>query len=785
MKSPRLPLCLLLFYAACLLHAQTLCQFKDADIIIPEAAPGIVRLAAEELQKHLSKLTGGEFPIGKGGKHEFSLVLGNAPQNQALDFDLDSLPRDGFFILATEKSIHIVGRDKPATQKANLFHLLYDCQDRATLLGAYEFLEQQGIRWPAPGEINTYFPNKTMLACPIGLQRHQPVFTDRMGCEYYNFMQKYRDSAEYVKSNDEALLWGLRLKLSGRTSAIGCHTEQFLKLWEVWKDHPERFQLMKNGERNFKYLCWTDPAVEEIWYRCADAFFSGKKPEAAGLPHLASWRGQNSRREFFIDPMDHGSQNDGRCRCQRCDEFRRKHPCPDDTELVWKVIASVAERIRDKHPGKLIATLVYPPKHHFPTTVKLPDNIAVRLCLPGAKTAALPQRLKGELQRIKEWSDILGKDQVPLWTYQCEIHGRKLPGPPEVYPGLFASYLQHIRPLAAGVFNEIHALSHTYRNMDMYIQARLMWNPDRDLNTELKEYFEVYYGTQAGPLLQVLFQRFEENWIRYWRRVTPDTSEMEKVGLALDGQVLKKIVWSEIYTTAEMQHIDDTLKQAEVLSAGNSEHLRRVRMLRPWMFDIMKEERNEVMHLRDLCPDIDVFSCPWEQTKAIPLVNASRLTQGSLQPSTCQIRVDNGQLQIRVKANEPTPDKTLSDPKRPSGDHSLWRDNVLEFFFFADDTLTQVMVNDLGAWTCRRVHSKQVIWEPLPGTEVKMEKTGNGFLCELSVPRTSFPGDPLLFNVTRSRRVKDSLEENSTLSPGSKLGNWHNPESFARLLFKP
>jgi hypothetical protein len=66
-----------------------------------------------------------------------------------------------------------------------------------------------------------------------------------------------------------------------------------------------------------------------------------------------------------------------------------------------------------------------------------------------------------------------------------------------------------------------------------------------------------------------------------------------------------------------------------------------------------------------------------------------------------------------------------------------------------------------------------------------MEKTGNGFLCELSVPRTSFPGDPLLFNVTRSRRVKDSLEENSTLSPGSKLGNWHNPESFARLLFKP
>ncbi|MFA6930792.1 MAG: DUF4838 domain-containing protein [Lentisphaeria bacterium] len=785
MTRSRISIFLVLFYAGCLLHAQPLCQFKEADIIIPETAPGIVQLAAEELQKHLHQLTGGEFPIGQGGNHEFSLILGNAPQNQVLNLDLDSLPRDGFFILTTGKSVHILGRDNPSTRKANLFYLMYDCQDRATLLGVYEFLEQQGIRWPAPGEINTFFPNKTILSSTIGLQRHQPVFTDRMGCEYWNFMQRYQDSTEYVKSNEEVFLWGLRLKLSGRTSAIGCHTEQFLKLWEIWKDHPERFQLMKDGKRNFNYLCWTDPAVEEVWFRSADAFFSGEKPETAGLSHLNSWRGQNSPREFFIDPMDHGSKNDGRCLCPRCEEFRRQHPCPDDTELVWTVIASVAERIRDKHPGKLIATLVYPPKHHLPTTIKLPDNIAVRICLPGAKTAALPQRLKGELQRIKEWSDILGKDQVPLWTYQCEIFGRKLPGPPEVYPGLFASYLQHIRPLAAGISNEIHGLSHTYRNMDMYIQARLLWNPDRDLNTELKEYFEAYYGLQAGPVLQALFQRFEENWIRYWRRVTPDSTDMEKVGLARDGQALKKIIWSEIYTPAEMQHIEDTLKQAETLCAGNAEHLRRVRMLRPWLFDIMKEERNEVMHLRDLCPDIDVFSRPWEQTTAVPLINASRLKQESLQFGTCQLRVDNKQLQIRVIAHEPTPEKTLTDPKRPTGDHGLWRDNVLEFFFFADDTLTQLMVNDLGAWSCRRVSSQAVSWEPLPGVDVKVEKTETGFLCKLIVPRANFPGETLLFNVTRSRRVKDSAEENSTLSPGSKLGNWHNPESFARLHFKP
>ncbi|MFA6928727.1 MAG: DUF4838 domain-containing protein [Lentisphaeria bacterium] len=775
---------LLLITTAMHLQAQNVYQFSDADIILPTPAPGLLRLAAEELQKHLRQLTGGDFAIRNQAVSEFALLLGVSPESEKLSLKIEALPRDGFYIAAAEKRICILGKDNLYQKPPNLFFTFYDCQDRGTLLAVYEFLEQQGIRWPAPGEINTYIPPKKLVSVPLGVQKHQPVFRDRLSSDFWNFMQKYPDSREYCQNVDEIFLWGLRLKLSGRTVAIGCHTEQFLKLPEIWQDYPERFQLMRNGERNKNYLCWTDPAVEEVWSRAADAFFSGKSPAEAGLPHLQSWRGQNSPREFFLDPMDHGGSNDGRCLCQRCQAFRQKNPSPDDSEIIWKVIASVAEKMREKHPGKFIATLVYPPKHQLPKSVALPDNICVRICVPGAKSVAVPQRLQLELQKIKEWSDILGAENVPLWTYQCEIHGRKLPGPPETYPGLFATYLQKIRPLAAGVNNEIHALSHTYRNLDMYIQARLLWDPERDLATELREYFQCYYGA-AAPVLQALFQRFENNWVKYWRLVTPDSDEVEKVGLAQDGANLRKIIWSQVYTQEEMQHIDQSLQEAEALAVDSPPVLRRVKLLRSYLFEIMQEERYEVMQMRDLCPTIEVSNDDWQQIKPLPLVSASRLKKELQFASYCQVRVDADSLYLQVRIEAANPELSLTDPQRKNGDRNIWRDNVVEVFFYDQETLTQLMINDLGIWSSQQITNKTANWQLLPDVQIKIEKTASGYLYSLHLPRRLFSGQSLLFNVTRTRRVKNSEEEVSTLSPASKLGNWHNPESYAILQLQP
>ena len=80
----------------------------------------------------------------------------------------------------------------------------------------------------------------------------------------------------------------------------------------------------------------------------------------------------------MIDPHDNDGVTDGRCRCPR-NAFREQHPCPDDSEIVWKVIVAVAERGQGKVSGKYITTLVYPPKMQMPKTVKIPDNAGAHL----------------------------------------------------------------------------------------------------------------------------------------------------------------------------------------------------------------------------------------------------------------------------------------------------------------------------------------------------------------------------------------------------------------------
>ena len=165
---------------------------------------------------------------------------------------------------------------------------------------------------------------------------------------------------------------------------------------------------------------------------------------------------------------------------------------------------------------------------------KLPDNVRVRLCVSGAKEMPTPKRcLDTDVAKIKTWSKLLGDNKPPLWIYHCEAwFGRKLPGMPEVYPHLIADFLKLLRDDIAGMSMETYAPSHTYQNLDMYIAARLLWNPDRNVDEELADYFKSYYGPAAEPA-QILFRRFEDNWIKYWKLANPDQPQSaDTVGLA-------------------------------------------------------------------------------------------------------------------------------------------------------------------------------------------------------------------------------------------------------------
>jgi hypothetical protein len=770
-----------------------------ADIVIPAEPSAYVRFAAGELKYYLDKMSGGDFKITDSPLSPVKIHLGKSPAAAAMGLNPESLKEDSFFISAGGNDIFIVGDDNPAAEKVSLFHMFHDEPRRGTILGVYDFLESLGARWPAPGAENEFVPWKDSLKIPEGTQKREPFFQDRMfSSGFWNFMTAYPDAKEYVKSSDDMYLWGLRLKHSTRLMLVGCHSERSLELKTLWGGKSEHAALI-NGERNGNYSCWTDPAVIEVWKKAADVYFSGGKPAEAGLPHLKPYLGSSwpwpfiNPDEFMIDPMDHYTGCDGRCRCDRCNEFRKKHPCDDDTELLWSAISEVAVHVKEKHPGKFITTLVYPPKQGFPKYVKIPDNVRVRVCIRGPVNIPTPNLMSADTESVRVWGKALGVNP-PLWTYQCEAaFGRKLPGVPETYPRLIAGFLHALRGDIAGMYMESDALSHTCRNMDMYITMRLLWNPDQNVDALLDDYFKVYYGPAAGPV-KTLFKRFEDNWIKYWKMAVPDKAVSGHLGVSGNAKELQKLVWSKVYNPPELQNLDKMLAGAERAAAGSPAHAKRVKLLRTWIFDIMKAERAEVMDKAEARQKINVAAPEtkttptadaWTAVPPVPFISAERLKpELSAGGQFKLLRFDNT-LFVRAELTEPSLSASLTKKDRKTGDKEVWKDNDIEIFIFSENSkdLWQIIINDQGAWASQKLNTGKSEWTQLDGVNVNVSRQSDGWNVEAAVPLEKLGDGNLRFNITRNRQIKGQPNELSTWSSLAKLGNWHDPDCYGNLLF--
>ncbi|OQC11599.1 MAG: hypothetical protein BWX73_03493 [Lentisphaerae bacterium ADurb.Bin082] len=779
-----------------------------AEIVVPAESPWLLHCAAKELQTHLRKLSGAEFPLVEKSSGKLAICLGEKAAIEA-GLSIDGLPEDGFLISVAKNAIHIAGRDNPSRNPLSSFHLYYDEKERGTLLGVYQFLEKFGILWVGPHY--THIPQQTPLLLPEGQERISPSFANRLTAIGWNFMSKFPDAEEYCQSVNDIYRWALRLRFSNRSTVVGhgCHSENSLKLKTVWQDYPERFMMREDGTRNFNYLCWTDPAVTEFWIKAAEAYFSGLGPETVGLkglnPYLKSkwpWPFFNEN-EFMIDPHDNDGTTDGRCRCPRCNAYREQHPCPDDSEIVWKVIVAVAEMAKEKFPGKYITTLIYPPKMQMPKTVKIPDNVRVRICTSGPKEIATPNRLESDLELIRTWKDLVGAENLPLWTYQCMIFARRLPGPPETYPHLTDEYLRKIKPLTAGMYLEMHALTFTYKWLDTYMSGRLMWDQSLSVDDELKAFFAAAYGPAAEPARE-LFARFEENWIKLWRQNYPDVRRDKPGCLGMSGgrgsfPEFQQNTWREVYHRQEMHAIDERIQKIESLCAGHPIYSKHARLLREQIFNVMQLERALVMDKEELRSKIrlELQNIPmpegsfpsesaWANAAAQPLHVADRRKSRLRAGGSFKVLRSGEKLFVRADLEEPLLSGSKTKKGRQIGDKDIWRDNDVELFIYAPATNTfwQFVINDEGKWATNCLESQPSQWKAYPGVEISCQATPSGWQMLAAIPLTGLGKGEWRFNLTRSRMVEGAAQEYSTWSELAILGNWRDPDNYGNLIFK-
>ena len=767
-----------------------------AVIVVPANARPIVKFAAKELAEHLNAMTGAAFQVGEKNGPEVNICLGFG--------DAAKFAQDEFVIKARGNRIDIYGKDTDA--KVYLFNYFYDNPDKGTLRGVYNFLDSLGIRWLAPGKDGVYVPVRRTLRIPEQEIRFKPHFQDRQIADAWNFM-KYPDAKEYANDVRYLFLWGIRNNVSTRTMVNGCHSERSLGLFKnpEWLAHPTAHQLIKDGKRNPNYSCWTDPFTKEIWKRAVDGYFSGKSPKECGFDIRGYLHSKwpypfISPNEFMIDPMDHSAGNDGRCRCKRCEDFRKKHPCADDTEIIWQLIGGIADHVKNKYPGCYISTLIYPPKRAIPETIRKPKNIRVRVCLPGPRSLLYPKKLEKDMTLLRNWGGFLGPKNIPLWVYQCNAsHGNYLPGIPDTYPHLTAEFIRTVRPLSAGMFCENHNVTHTYRNLDVYIFMRLMWDPERNLDNELDEYFKLYYGPAAAPAKE-LFARLENNWIKLDPIVFSDPKNQADLGsVRKDGELARKLVWGQVYTADEMKKIGGLLAKILRLAPAGSVYARRAELLRKYLVGVMRSERSAVMDREEQRQSIRLqvpsasspaFPAPgeWERAPEYHLLQAERFKNGLAAGGSFRVLASREKLFILADLKEPSPAESKTDKRRRSGNTDIWRDSCIELFFYAEKSkkFWQIIINDNGAWSSQTRGRVLMRWAQMNGVQVQRVPNASGWMVKITIPLSELKTDrtDLRFNFTRERNIRGRPTEYSTWSPLARVGTWHSPDNYGTVQFE-
>ena len=350
------------------------------------------------------------------------------------------------------------------------------------------------------------------------------------------------------------------------------------------------------------------------------------------------------------------------------------------------------------------------------------------------------------------------------------------------------------------MYCENHNLTHTYRNLDVYIFMRLMWNPERSVEKELEEYFRLYYGPAADSVKK-LYLLFENNWIKIDRMVCSDQkTQSSRIGMVRENKdFFQQQVWGKIYTPEEMKKVDSIMQEIHRLTPAGSVYAKRAGLLQKYLIEMMKNERSEVMDKEERRQALKLsaaFSAAkdfpsdqeWGNAQEYKLVSAQRLDPELKAPGSFRLLASNDMLFIRADLKEPKMADSKTSRTHKNGNQDIWKDNCIELFFHAEKSkkFWQIIVNDNNVWSSQTRGRVLNRWEQMKGLRVKTRRKADSWTAEIAIPIRELKTDKadLRFNFTRERNVNGQKTEFSTWSPLAMLGNWHSADNYGTIIFK-
>lgn len=269
---------------------------------------------------------------------------------------------------------------------------------------------------------------------------------------------------------------------------------------DVWFDsHPEYFSLVGGRRRKDRsQLCLSNPEVL-----------------ALVTEGVRAWMRDNPGCNVFSVSM-----NDwyAPCECADCASVDAREGSQAGSLL--RFVNQVADGIREEFPHNFIHTFAYLYGRKPPSRLRARDNVIIRLCpiercfshgidecsaevgLIDVETAsARAFREGGSFRRdLKGWAAACS--HLYIWDYTTNYANYLQPFP--CLRALQRSLKWYRDNGVEGVFlqgNYSPGQASAFAALKVYVTARLLWDPDADLDRLTEQFVRGYYGQQAAPLV--------------------------------------------------------------------------------------------------------------------------------------------------------------------------------------------------------------------------------------------------------------------------------------------
>ena len=430
-------------------------------IVIPEAATEIEQQAAAEFKRLLALTHSVKMDIVKDNLQPQTHEIVIGATNRALPGATGDLQRDGFTIQTQNGKLFIRGGSR-----------------KGTLYGVYTFLETYlGYRCYAPNVLK--YPSLAKVTVQNGLNDTQiPVNTFRN--DFYYVVNQDRFYADWLKSQYNEPEWGLFV-----------HTfDHLVPPAEYFKDHPEYYSLI-DGKRSPEQLCLTNPDVLQV-------VIDNLAKRIKEKPEALYWS---------VSQNDNGKH----CLCDACKALDDAAQSPSGSIIPF------VNEVAKKFPDKIISTLAYWYSRKAPVNkIKIEPNVNIMLCtIECLRHRPIEQEGKGDIldhffgdkgpfsNDLEAWGKL--SQNILLWDYVTNFAHFLTPFP----------NLRTLQPnIQFFVRNGVNAhfpegvpctYNGEFENLRAYLIAKILWNPDVDVEAEMDDFLTGYYE-EAAPFIAEYIQ---------------------------------------------------------------------------------------------------------------------------------------------------------------------------------------------------------------------------------------------------------------------------------------